>query len=276
MFQELHVTVPEVQWLYTQDWVYWQEGDCQRCLQLLVPHQNPARAARKFPLILLIPGAAWHRQEMYNDIPLYARLAERGYAVVALQVRESDIAPFPAQVEDVCHALEFIATIAERFAMDMSRIFLMGNSSGGHIAMMAALFAAHGRCSLPPLRGVICESGSTDLLLCAREPLPPWMKVRPTAVLLGVESIEGHEEMARQASCGPYIVEGVKLPPVLLIHADRDPVVSVEHSRQLYRQLTETGHDADLCELKNCDAHGGAVFYEPAVLNAVQAFCERC
>lgn len=155
------------------------------------------RDNEKYPLILFIPGSAWHKQEMYNDIPQYALLARRGFVVAAMEYRESDIAVFPAQIEDVYNALNFIPGIADNFHIDISKIFLMGNSSGGHIAMMSVLFNAHGLCNvLPEIAGVICESGSTDLLICAKEELPPWMKIRPSAVLLGVDKIEGHEELA--------------------------------------------------------------------------------
>lgn len=126
--------------------------------------------------------------------------------VAAMEYRESDIAAFPAQVEDVGNALQFIPTVADRFHIDMSRIFLMGNSSGGHIAMMSVLFNAHGLCRpLPKISGVISESGAADLLVCAREPLPSWMKTRPSAVLLGVDTIEGNEALAEKASCAMYI-----------------------------------------------------------------------
>ena len=100
----------------------------------------------KYPLILFIPGSAWHKQVMYNDIPQYAALAKRGYVVAAMEYRESDIAPFSAQIEDVCNALKFIPSIAENFHIDTEHIFLMGNSSGGHIAMMTVLFSEHGLC----------------------------------------------------------------------------------------------------------------------------------
>jgi len=79
----------------------------------------------KFPLILFIPGSAWHKQEMYNDIPQYAALAQRGYVVAAMEYRESDIARFPAQIEDVCNAVRFIPTIADNFHIDTKNIFLI-------------------------------------------------------------------------------------------------------------------------------------------------------
>ena len=70
------------------------------------------------------------------------------------------------------------------------------------------------------------ESASTDILTCAKEPLPSWMDVRPSAVLLGVDKIEGNEEIARKASCEMYITKDIKLPAVLIFHSEFDPVVS--------------------------------------------------
>jgi acetyl esterase/lipase len=150
---------------------------------LLIKKEWPQE--KTFPLILMIPGSAWHKQELYNDIPKFAKLAERGFAIAVLEYRESEIAKFPAQVEDVSHALDFLATKAEQFHLNWNRIFLMGNSSGEHIAMMSVLYHAHGLCKpLPKIRGVISESGSKDILTCAKAPLPPWMKSRPSAALL--------------------------------------------------------------------------------------------
>ena len=69
----------EVQWLYSQDWVYHDYGNCKRHLQIIFPYKDGMKNEEKYPLILFIPGSAWHKQEMYNDIPQYATLAKRGY-----------------------------------------------------------------------------------------------------------------------------------------------------------------------------------------------------
>ncbi|MBO5176918.1 MAG: alpha/beta hydrolase [Clostridia bacterium] len=264
----------EMQWLYSQDWEYYDYGNCKRYLQIIFPYKREMNKEEKYPLILFIPGSAWHKQEMYNDIPQYATLAKRGYVVAVMQYRESDIAPFPAQVEDVCNALKFIPSIAENFHIDTERIFLMGNSSGGHIAMMTVLFSEHGLCEkITNISGVILESASTDILICAKDPLPPWMQVRPSAVLLGVDKIEGNEELARKASCGMYITKDIELPAVLLLHSELDPIVSVENSRVLYDNLVATGHETSYYELEDNDAHGGATYYDSEVLNIIQKFC---
>lgn len=276
MKRKIHVECSDLEWLYSQDWEYWDYGYCQRHLQMILPYRRAWNEDEKYPLILFIPGSSWHKQEMYNDIPKLAELAKRGFAVAVLEYRESDIARFPAQVEDVANAFEFIGTKAEQFHFDMNRLFLMGNSSGGHIATMAVLLNAHGLCKpLPKLRGVINECGSTDLLICAKNPLPPWMKVRPSAVLLGVETLEGNEELARQASAGMYITKDVKIPPMCILHSDGDPIVSVENSRVLNDLLEKNGHKVEYYELENNDSHCGATYFCDAVLDIVANFCQN-
>lgn len=266
----------EVQWLYSQDLEYHNYGNCKRHLQIIFPYKNGMKNEEKYPLILFIPGSAWHKQEMYNDIPQYVTLAKRGYVVAAMEYRESDIAPFPAQIEDVCNALKFIPSIAENFHIDTKHIFLMGNSSGGHIAMMTVLFSEHGLCErITKVSGVILESASTDILICSKNPLPSWMQARPSAVLLGVDKIEGNEELARRASCEMYITKDIELPAVLLLHSELDPIVSVENSRVLYDNLIAAGHEASYYELEGNDAHGGAVYYDNEVLNTIQKFCKE-
>lgn len=273
---KLELKKQDSEWLYSPDWEYYDYGNCKRHLQMLLPFKCEWKQDEKFPIMLMIPGSAWHKQELYNDIPKYIKLAERGFVIAVLEYRESDISKFPAQIEDVSNALDFIATKAEQFHFDMNRIFLMGNSSGGHVAMMSVLYNANGLCkTLPNIRGVISESGSTDILICAKEPLPPWMKVRPCTVLLGIEKIEGNEKIAERASCAMYITEDVKLPPVLLFHSENDPVVSVENSRLLYNKLNNTHHEVYYYELTGNDAHGGNVFFDNKILNVIQEFCDK-
>lgn len=272
--KKLVVSNDDLEWLYAPDMEYHDYGDCKRHLQMIVPFRREWKEKESYPLILFIPGAAWHKQEMYNSMLQYARLAERGYVVAAMEYRESDIAKFPAQAEDVGNALEFLKTVAEQFHIDMSCIFIGGNSSGGHTAMMAALLSAHGLIKeLPKISGVIIECGSTDILTCAKDALPPWMKVRPSTVLLGVDKIEGNEELARKASCEMYVTDEAEIPPVLMMHGDADGVVSVENSRILHRKLVEKNKKVTYYELVGTD-HCGAPFWTKEVLDVIQEFVE--
>lgn len=175
MRQTRTVSLDTLEYLYVPDVAYATYGETQRKMQLIIPYRPQWQDGETVPLIVFLPGSAWYRQEMYNCIPALAKLAERGFAVASVQYRESKIAPFPAQVEDVHRAIHYIAEqLAKLFHIDMARTFLMGNSSGGHIALLTALRQAAGIADVSellnfPICGVIAESAPSDLFLCAKE-----------------------------------------------------------------------------------------------------------
>ena len=88
------------------------------------------------PLVLFFHGGAWKRLSKDDALfpaPLYL---ERGVAFAAAGF---DLAPnvsLTQQVEQAGQALRWITTHAKRFGIDPRRIFLIGNSSGGHLAGM--------------------------------------------------------------------------------------------------------------------------------------------
>lgn len=213
-YQKLKIECDDLEWLYVPDEVYADYDGCKRCLQLFIPYRQKLAAEETFPLVLFIPGSAWYRQEVYNSLPAYSRLAERGIVTAILQFRESTIAPFPAQVEDAKAALRFLAARAEDYHIDTERIFIAGNSSGGHIALMTAFTEAQGIFDTPMyqevpcrIKGVIAQSAPSDIMKCAKEPLPPGFpeSFRPTRDLLGVKEVLESPELAEAASCGKYI-----------------------------------------------------------------------
>ena len=173
--------------------------------------------------------------------------------------------------------MECVAEKITKFDLpfDIKEAYLMGHSSGGHLAMMAVLHNACGMIEMPNVKGVILESASSDILICANEPLPPWMSVRPSTVLLGIDSIEGNEEIAYKASCTSLISEDIILPPVLMFHCINDPVVSVENSRTLYEKLEEKNHSVEYYEIKDWEEHGGNIYFSETVLTIIQDFIKK-
>ena len=159
--------------------------EIKRHLQKLLCHIVKKDLKRNIQLFFILLVLTWHKQEMYNDIPKLVELAKKGAAIVSIEVRESDIAIFPAQIEDIKNAMECVVEKITKFNLpfDIKEAYLMGHSSGGHLAMMAVLHNACGMIEMPNVKGVILESASSDILICSNEPLPPWMSVRPSTVL---------------------------------------------------------------------------------------------
>ena len=254
------ITAPaeQTEWLYVPDIGYQTEGGLTRTMQCLIPHRRVWEHEERCPLVVFIPGAAWQKQEMYNNLPALSMLARRGYAVASVQVREAGLAAFPAQIEDVRRAMAALAEHAEAFHLDMRRVVLAGDSSGAHIALMAALT---GRVSV---RGVIDLYAPTDMLLSGG-PM--------TASMLGVDSVRAHPEKAAAASCGTYITPDRDIPPVLIAHGLSDAIISSEHSLLLYRQLRDCGKAARLVQVAGA-GHGGGFWWSEPMLEVMDGFMQ--
>lgn len=277
--KKISVAYDETEWLYAPDVVYSEIDGLQRRLQLFLPYRREWKGDVRFPVVLYVPGAAWHRQEMYNDIPKVSKLAECGMVVAMVQHRECDIAVFPAPVEDLHRAASFLISNAAQFHIDPSRLYLAGHSSGAHIALMTAFSKAAGLWGPETvgvkdyeIRGVIAQAAPSDLILCRKEELPPWMEKRPSAELLGVDDFDENLELAKQASCTTYVRDEIPLPLVLLLHGEKDGVVSVEHSRNLHRLLKDKHKDVAYYELEDVD-HCGNAFWSKEVLKIMRDFC---
>lgn len=277
--KKISVTYNETEWLYAPEELYCSVDGVQRKLQIIFPYRREWKEDIRYPVVLYVPGAAWHRQEMYNDIPKVAKLAEYGMVIAMVQHRESDIAVFPAPIEDLHRAANYIIENAIKFHIDPARLFVAGHSSGAHIALMTA-FSKANRVWMPEeigmkdyeIQGVIAQAAPSDLLMCQKKQLPSWMKKRPTAELLGVVHVEEHLELTKRASCAMYVKDEVVLPPVLLLHGEKDSVVSVEHSRKLYKLLKDKKKAVAYYELEGVD-HSGNAFWSKEVLEIIQDFC---
>ena len=246
----------ETEWIYVPDVVYQESAGLTRRLQCVIPCRRAWQADDRYPVVLFIPGAAWQRQEMYNNLPHLTLLARRGYAVVSVQVREAALATYPAQLEDIRRAKDFLATLAADFHLDMERVVLAGDSSGAHLALMAALT---GVC---PVRGVIDLYGPTDMTLCGGP---------QSTSLLGLRDMRDDPEKAASASCCPSITPERDIPPILIAHGLMDDIVPPEHSRRLRDRLLSCGKSCVTLWVDGA-GHGGPFWWSEPMLSAMDDF----
>lgn len=273
LLKKIKVEKKELEWLYVPDVEYCEYESCKRSLQLIIPYKRNWVENKKYPLILFIPGSAWHRQEMYNNIPARSELAKRGFAVAEVQYRESDLAIFPAQVIDVKKAIRFIQSIAEQFHIDTENIFISGDSSGGHIALLTGLTAAYGELDTDvenniscEVKGIISYCAPTDMLLSEG--------MGPIEDLLGTDYVTNVPNLALSASCVTYLSNERSIPPILMFHGLQDDLVPVEHSRTFFEKLKQYDKEVDYYELEN-EEHCCPAFWGMEVLDIVEKFVKR-
>lgn len=209
---------------------------------------------------------------MYNSIPAIAKLAKRGFAIAEVQYRESDLAVFPAQVIDVKRAIRFLYSIAEQFHIDTEHIFLAGDSSGGHIALLTGLTADSNELDDTEtgapynINGIISFYAPTDMFLSRKE--------GPIENLLGVNDVSQAPHLAQAASCKTYITKEKTIPPILMFHGKADETVSIENSRNLFALLQKYDKDVEYYEIEKA-GHGGAVYWTDEILDIVENFIRK-
>lgn len=198
------------------------------------------------PVVVYIHGGGWRRGSRREPLPaagpgFYEFLAAQGFAVAAIDYRLSAEARFPAQLEDVRTAVGWIRDNAASHGLDPGGVFLWGDSSGGHLALLAALTGSE-------VRGVVAWFPVTDLVglpsdVANAGGVPDRGPDSREAKLLGAPawSVPG---LARQAS--PVAHASAGAPPVLLMHGAEDDMVPPAQSARLAEALHAAGATVEL------------------------------
>ena len=113
------------------------------------------------PVIVHVHGGGWRRGSRREPLPVlgadfYDSLTAQGFAVAAIDYRLSGEARFPAPLEDVRTAIGWVRDHAASYGLNAGRVFGWGDSSGGHLALLAALTGTK-------VQGVVAWFPVTDL-----------------------------------------------------------------------------------------------------------------
>lgn len=112
------------------------------------------RGAGPFPLIIDLHGGAWTKKDRLSDVATCEGLAKAGIVAVALDFRMPPEDPaYPAMLQDVNYAIRWCKARAAELKTSPNRIGLLGVSSGGQTAMLAAMRPADARYAALPLAG---------------------------------------------------------------------------------------------------------------------------
>ena len=106
-----------------------------------------------FPTVLDLHGGAWRRKDRFAEEPMDRAIAASGVVVVAIDLRLSEEAPYPASVQDANYGVRWLKSRAGEWNGDPSKIGVYGSSSGGHVAQLLALRLSDPRYNAIPLPG---------------------------------------------------------------------------------------------------------------------------
>ncbi len=203
-------------------------------LKLDIYHQKNISDAT--PLIIFIHGGAWKKGDKHDYWPYLIPYAEKGYITATIQYRLTDVAIYPAQLDDVISAINWLQDNADEYHIDKNKIVLVGGSAGGHLAMMAAY-------SDPSLniKGIVNLYGPSDLTT------PYAREIASVQKLIG-KSYQEVPELYRMASPVTYISKD--MPPTLTFQGTLDELVPYEQSDNLDKKIKEVGANSYYHKLK--------------------------
>lgn len=228
------------------------------------------------PVVIWTGGSAWLADNGKDRAGWLAPALNRaGYAVAGVSVRASSEIRFPGQLHDIKAAIRWLRFNAKRYDLDPNRIAVMGDSSGGWTAAMAALTG-----DVPELEGDVGETGISSAVQAAIAFYPPTRFIEmdrwalrpckpgpmsqsgmqfchdgedsPESRLIGcpIQDCPGRAERA-----DPVRYISAADPPIMILHGESDPLVPHAQGEWLYQALNKACHDAVFVSLPKA-GHG--------------------
>jgi len=239
----------------------------------------PVNAKGKLPLVILVHGGGWLSNDKYADIgymkKTVAEIVSSGYALASIDYRFSTQAVFPAQIQDCNRAVSYLYDNVEKYGFDKNRFAIMGFSAGGHLASLVGLsknnniaaFYMPGTSKLFSFKAVVDFYGPAELIL-----FPGSNDAKsPEGLLIGAAPLS-RPDLAKTASPVTYVDKGD--PPFLIIHGEKDQLVSTKQSQLLSSWLTVVGVQNELVIVKDAP-HFGEMFDSDEVRIKVMNFLRK-
>jgi glycerophosphoryl diester phosphodiesterase len=210
-------------------------------------------------VILYIHGGSWIAGNK-SELPRYVvdeLVGKLGYAVVSINYRlvKDGKNLYPAQIEDVRKALEFLSKNAKKFQYDGNSFALMGGSAGAHLAMLYA----YGHDPKKQVKTVVELFGPTDLTDAM---VRAEGSEANTTITRFLGEKDPNAKIAAEASPSFHLTKETGVPTILF-HGGKDPLVHVSQAENLYKKLSSLNIPAQL-ELYPNEPHvfGDAAFLD--------------
>ncbi|HWC17590.1 MAG TPA: alpha/beta hydrolase [Terriglobales bacterium] len=212
--------------------------------------------------VIVCPGGGYSHLAPHEGEPIAQWLNSIGIKSFVLKYRlGSSGYRHPAMLQDVQRAVRYVRAQANEFAIDPSRIGIIGFSAGGHIASSAGTHFLPGDSkAADPLERV---SSRPDLM----------MLIYPVITMGKFAHVGSRDNLLGKPPAPEFIelmsnekqVNG-QTPPTFLVHTLNDATVPVENSLLFADALRAAGVGFELHVFDNGPSHGyGLAVGDPAV-----------
>lgn len=234
---------------------------------------RPRVITRKLPVIVWLYGGAWKTGN--KDFCPIAFMATQQLAIVSINYRLDNVAPFPAQIHDCKGAIRWLRANAGKYHLDADHIGVFGASAGGHLALLLATTAGN-----PAMEGDVGDhlnDSSAVQCVCAFYPptdlnrlvSDPQERADPNGDVAKLLGGAVAQNVDKAIAASPLTYVNSNCPPVFLMHGAADTLVPPEQSEIFYQALLKAGVPARLEIIPN---KGHGIIAPPGVAQEIYRF----
>jgi acetyl esterase/lipase len=237
---------------------YLRHGGNPLLLRLFTP-----KGAGPFPLLIDVHGGAWCNQDRTGDTMFNEALAKSGVVVAALDFRMPPVAGYPASLADINYATRWLKARAREINVRADRVGMIGVSSGGHQAMLAAMRPRDGRYAAMALPGSPAVDATVAAVVMVWPVIDPLRRFHHAKRLQAAggkypEQIDrviplhtkywGTEEAMEEGNPVGILERGedVQMPPVLYVQGGNDVVHPRPDLERFVAQYRKRGGEVEL------------------------------
>ncbi|HMX26417.1 MAG TPA: alpha/beta hydrolase [Blastocatellia bacterium] len=227
----------------TEDVVYGHKDGLAMTLDVMIPETKPKNIG-----VILIVSGSWKSKK--SDIALeeaqlrgqhWAQgLLNGGYTLFLVRHGSTPRYPVPEMIGDIKRSIRFVRLHAKDYGVDPEHLGIVGGSSGGHLALMAAMTADDGKADAKDpvdkissrVQAVMAWFPPVDFINWGGENNYKMIeKIRPTLFQEMFGKITDLETQLKSVSPIYHATESA--PPLFLVHGDADKTVPVQQSQLL-------------------------------------------
>lgn len=253
------------------DITYRKVGNLELKLDLYVPDAKPNRPK---PCVVFIHGGGWKNGNKDSGLKRAAWLTHHGFAVASIEYRLTDLAIWPAQINDCYAAIRWLREHAVQYNIAGSRIGVWGTSAGGHLASLIGTRRCPNAERTSSRVQAVCDwFGPSELMTMPPNNVGPKRTEEDVANSNGAKLLGKtvRENPALAADASPLDNVTSDDAPFLIVHGELDPGVPLEQSQKLHAALVRSGVSSRLEIVANAK-HGGKEFDTEPVRQSVLNF----
>ena len=224
---------------------------------------QPKKLTSKVPAIILTHGGGFGRGSKKDLRDECAALANMGYVGVAVDYRLTDVAPYPAQIDDVQYAVRWIRSNANKYFIDPTKLGSLGGSAGGYLATMLGVRdtrnIAEGLSEFSSQVQVVIARSGIPMDATTASTLPdPNAPFKDALNEITTKYLKGYTqttELAREISAVTYVTS--KSAPLLAVHSVNDRLAPIANAFAIVNALKGQGVEAQVVSFQGIgNAHG--------------------